>query len=167
MAMFIRHVAFVIVFIFLTRLVVAQEQLILRGTRLSNEVLTRILVEAKEQDLRRLPGREKIHAIVRLYAVAEEGGCVDGTHMVCSYQYYLAVGDLGEAAPRAVYDLGKLGELRPRGWLGSTASGRPQLRVTVASYPATVYKYSPKLSRETVNYVLQIGTDGLDVVRER
>ena len=161
------HLAFALVFLFLPNLVDAQEQLELRPTRLNNEILTRILVEAKEHDLRRPPGRTQLQAIVRLYAVAEEGGCVDGTHMVCSYQYYLAVGDLGEAAPQAVYDLGWVGELRPVAWLGPTASGRARLRVAVASYPAYVYKYSPRLSRKTVNYVLQIGTDSLDIVPER
>lgn len=157
----------VLIFLFLPKLGHAQEQLSLRATRLTDEVLTRILVQAKEHDLRRLPGGRKTQGIVRLYAVAEEGDCVDGTHMVCSYQYYVAVADDGEAAPHAVYDLGKVGELRPVAWLGPTASGRARLRVTVASYPAYVYKYSPKLSRKTVNYVLQIGTDSLDVVPER
>jgi hypothetical protein len=92
---------------------------------------------------------------------------VAGTHMVCSYHYYLAVSDDGEAAPQAVYDLGKVGELRPVAWLGRTASGRARLRVTVANYPSHVFKYSPKLSRKTANYVLQIGTDALDVVPEQ
>jgi hypothetical protein len=162
-----RSLVFAIVFLILAKLVNGQEQPMLRATRLSNEVLTRILVEGKERDLRRVPGRDRPQAIIRLYAVAEEGRCVDGTHMVCSYQYYLAVGDLGEAAPQAVYDLGKVGELRPVAWLGRTASGRVQLRVSVASYPAYVDKYSPKLSRKALNYVLQIGTDSLDVVPER
>ena len=61
-----------------------------------NQLLASVLNFAFVEDLQTLPTAPvrdptDLPLLLKLYSVLKQGGCVDGTHWVCSFDYYLAV----------------------------------------------------------------------------
>ena len=105
---------------------------------------------------------ESPYLIPRLYAVAQEGKCVEDTHMICTHRYFLAVAEDGVAADQAVFDLGEVGEITSARVMANRGQDI-RLRVVVANYPRHVFRYTRRLVREERAYLIHLGLDSLRI----
>lgn len=144
----------------------AQEPAPLRATPVTDSLLVRILNDGVVQEIER-PRGPPTYLHPRLYRVREEGGCVEDTHMVCGYWYYLAVSEDGEAPRQAVFDLGWIGEVVGAELLAGRGPDRPRLRLTLANYPSHVFRYQRNLVLREAVYLVDLGVDELKIVKER
>ncbi|HYR07139.1 MAG TPA: hypothetical protein VEQ60_05210 [Longimicrobium sp.] len=102
------------------------------------------------------------YLIPRLYAVAEEGKCVEDTHMICTHRYFLAVAEEGVAGDQVVFDLGEVGEITGARVMANRGQDA-RLRVVVANYPRHVFRYTRHLVREERAYLIHLGLDSLRI----
>lgn len=117
-------------------------------------------VEVRIHDLDESP-----YLYPRLYAVSEEGSCVEDTHAVCTHHYFLAVSEDGEAPGQAVFALGEVGEIvhaRVRADRGLDA----RLVVTVLNHAATAFDYQDDLVREERVFSIALDLDTLRISAE-
>ncbi len=98
----------------------------------------------------------------RLYAVPEEGSCVEDTHAVCTHHYFLAVSEDGELPGQSVFALGEVGEIlqaRVQADRGLDA----RLVVTVLNYASTAFQYEDDLVREEYLYSIALDLHDLRI----
>lgn len=129
----------------------------IRVTRLDNDDLAFMLLEGEPVYLPPVPPASGLR--VRVWRAPIERSCGPAGHMICAYQYYLAVGGPGEGAEPAVYDLGAFGSVLTLRWAGAPSDDALTLRVSALNYPVAVFPRWPGLRREQRTARLQISAD--------
>jgi hypothetical protein len=109
---------------------------------------------------------ESPYLIPRLYAISDEGGCVEDTHMICSHRYFLAVSEEGYGAAQAVFDLGEVGEIIRARVMVDRWPAHPQLKLTVQNFPDHAFQYNPSLVRQTRVYSVELDVQTLKIASE-
>src|SRR5678816_4042240 len=90
----------------------AQTPFAIQAKRLHNDDLAFVLLWGRPVDLEHLPGGAKPPLRIRLWQSAIERSCGPAGHLICAYQYHLAVSEPGEGGDDAVYDLGEFGTIQ-------------------------------------------------------
>jgi hypothetical protein len=134
-----------------------------RAKKLDNADLAFVLLYGAPVDLERLPGGDKQPFRVRLWRTDVERSCGAAGHMICAYQYHLAVGELSEGGTQAVYDLGEFGTIQSMRWRSKDTDDRAVLELSVLNLPAHVFRYQPEAKRVQRTFLLSIGTDSIGI----
>lgn len=159
------HLAVIGLFIaFLSVCVQAQARLELKNKTVKDNLLVEILNDSEMKELEP-PAPTGSTVFLRLFSIGEPGDCAPEaeTEVTCSIRYYLAVSDGGLGVPRAVYDLGEVGEITKLDWLKNSKSDVARLRLQISNYPETAFKYNPKLVRKTKVVELYAGINSLQI----
>ena len=135
--------------------------------RLDNADLAFVLLYGSAVDLAKLPGGDAQPLRVRLWRTDVERSCGPAGHLICAYQYHLAVGAYGEGGDQAVYDLGEFGTIQSLRWLTRPSGDRAFLELSALNFTAHVFPRWAGLKREQWTAVLDIGTDSIRVTRKR
>jgi hypothetical protein len=141
----------------------AAAQTKLSARPLADSMLVLLLNDGQEVPISKLT--DSPYLIPRLYSISEEGGCVEDTHMVCTHRYFLAVTEDGEAAYKAVFDLGEVGEITSARVLADRGRN-PRLRVVVLNYPPDIFQYQRDLVRRERVYLIHLALDSLRITPE-
>ncbi|MEO6067777.1 MAG: hypothetical protein ABIQ41_07340 [Gemmatimonadales bacterium] len=112
------------------------------------------------RSLDRFPGAPATQFYIRLWTILREGGCVDGTHVICNGEYYLAFRRDGEDFESFAYDLGSYGELTILRFV-SRGADTVAIEAQVASYPRDATPLAPGLVRRTRKIVYVIARTSL------
>jgi hypothetical protein len=132
---------------------------------LDNTDLAFVLLWGEPVDLERVAGGDKQPFRMRLWQTDIERSCGPAGHLICAYQYHLAVEDPGEGGEPAVYDLAEFGTIQSMRWLSKQSDENAVLQLSVLNYPAHVFRYWPGLKRVQRTFLLTISTDSV-VVRQ-
>ena len=133
----------------------------LKATKVKNPTLASVLLDGERIDIAKTDDQP---LRISLWQVDREHSCGRAGHMICGYQYLLAVSEPGESGDFAVYDLGEFGTVEQAKWLAAQGE-RAILRVTALNYPAHVFEYWKGLQLERGTFMLSIGTDSLGIRR--
>lgn len=128
---------------------------------LADTLLVWILNSAVEVPIDGVDG--SLNLIPRLYAISDEGGCVEDTHMICSHRYFLAVAEEGAGGAQAVFDLGEVGEIVGARVMVGADPVHPHLALAVQNYPDHAFQYNPTLVRQKRIYVLTLDVKTLRI----
>ncbi len=133
-----RYLALSVLFVaFLFGGVQAQSRLDLKNESIKNDLLVEILNDSEMQELKK-PSPPTSPFFLRLYSIKELGDdCAPEveTEVACNIRYYLAVTDGSLGVPRAVYNLGEVGEITKIQWLESSNQDIARLRLEISNYP--------------------------------
>jgi hypothetical protein len=135
--------------------------------RLDNIDLAFVLLWGEPVDLERIRGGDKQSFRIRLWRTPIERSCGPAGHLICAYQYHLAVDEFGEGGEPRVYDLGEFGTIRSVKWLSKQTDDRALLELSVLNFPEHVFRYWPGLKRLQRTALLSIGTDSVVVQVKR
>ena len=135
--------------------------------RLNNADLAFVLLWGKPVDLERVAGGDKQPFRIRLWQTDIERSCGPAGHLICAYQYHLAVEDPGEGGEPAVYDLGEFGTIQSMKWLSKQTDESAVLQLSVLNFPAHVFRYWPGLKRVQQTFLLTIRTNSVVVQPQR
>ena len=135
--------------------------------RLDNTTLAFVLLWGEPVDLKRVAGGDKQPLTVRLWQTPIERSCGPAGHLICAYQYHLAVDDPGEGGEPTVYDLGEFGTIQSMKWLSKQSDESDILQLSVLNFPAHVFRYWPGLKRVERTFLLTIRTDSVVVRAKR
>jgi hypothetical protein len=138
-----------------------------RAKRLDNADLAYVLLWGAPVDLGRLLGGDKQPFRMRLWRTDVERSCGPAGHLICAYQYHLAVSEAGEGGENAVYDLGEFGSIQSMKWLSKESDDRAVLELSVVNFPDHVFRYWPGLKRIQRTFLLTIGTDSVGIKSKR
>jgi hypothetical protein len=138
-----------------------------RAKRLDNPDLAYVLLWGAPVELERLPGGDKQPFRMRLWRTDVERSCGPAGHLICAYQYHLAVGETGEGGEDAVYDLGEFGSIQSMKWLSKESDDRAVLELSVVNFPDHVFRNWPGLKRIQRTFLLSIGTDSVVIRAKR
>jgi hypothetical protein len=135
--------------------------------RLDNADLAYVLLWGAPVELEKLPGGDKQPFRMRLWRTGVERSCGPAGHLICAYQYHLAVSEAGEGGEQAVFDLGEFGSIQSMKWLSKESDDRAVLELSVINFPDHVFRYWPGLKRIQRTFLLTIGTDSVVIKAKR
>lgn len=142
----------------------AQSNLDLKNKPIENELLIEILNDSEIKELKPPSPTASILSL-RLFSIGVLGDCAPEveTEVTCSFRYYLAVSDGGLGVPRAVYDLGEVGEILKIQWLENSQLDAARLRLEISDYPKWAYRVNSKLIRKTKTIELEVRLNSLKI----
>ena len=135
--------------------------------RLDNADLAYVLLWGAPVELERLRGGDKQPFRMRPWRTGVERSCGPAGHLICAYQYHLAVGGDGEGGEDAVYDLGEFGSIQSMKWLSKESDDRAVLELSAVNFPDHVFRNWPGLKRIQRTFLLSIGTDSVAITAKR
>jgi hypothetical protein len=160
-----KHFALIVLFIaFLSVCVQAQLRLELKNKTVKDDLLVEILNDSEMKELKP-PSPNASAVFLRLFSIGVLGDCAPEveTEVTCSFRYYLAASDGGLGVPRAVYDLGEVGEIIKIQWLENSQSDTARLRLEISNFPELAFRDNPKLLRKTKTVELFVSINSLKI----
>jgi hypothetical protein len=120
----------------------------------------RLVAVLASSEMRPLPAAAHV---VRLYGIPQDAECIEGTHGICSNDYYLAISTRDDAPTESAYHLGSVGEITEVIALPTVPGVQDRLRITVINYPAAILSAVPTLKRSEHRFELRIREAQLEI----